>query len=477
MIEGETAGAVAYFLESARDNFSRFVPNVDDVFNVQKAIGVLNSDYWQRALSFTDVYNCMPQKRRDEWDKSIREYKCPDFEEETVRSTLGDLLSMRNQFLSERVDGIFRRLSGEHVTNSPMGFNQRMIMNYVFSSYGHADSSQCGAINDLRAVIAKFMGRDEPRWNSSNSALAHARNYSGQWQTWDGGALRVRAYKKGTCHLEVHPDMAWRLNCILANLYPMAIPSDQRKKPERRSNKDFKPLVRALPFAVLEILGSLKSDRRNPLVFNFDMYYRDKATKDIMKEVHRILEMIGGVRGGESVEFDYNPSDVIQEIARSGCIPDQKSHQFYPTPEALALEAIEMARIEPGSTCCEPSAGMGGIALHMPEDTVCVELSKLYCKVLAERGRTVINADFLEWSKTSGHFDYVVMNPPFADGRALLHLEAAAHITKKRITAILPASLHKKQLLPYWIGEWSEVKSNEFDGTGVSVAIYSAVRK
>ncbi|MDN8617161.1 hypothetical protein [Variovorax ginsengisoli] len=42
--------------------------------------------------------------------------------------------------------------------------------------------------------------------------------------------------------------------------------------------------------------------------------------------------------------------------------------------------------------------------------------------------------------------------------------------------AILPASMRGKDLLEGWEGEWSGVFSNEFAGTGVSVAIYAATR-
>lgn len=63
----------------------------------------------------------------------------------------------------------------------------------------------------------------------------------------------VRAYLKGTAHLEVHPEMAWRLNMILANLYPMAIPPQFRQKP-KRAPKDFVLMDNPLPFAVLSQL-------------------------------------------------------------------------------------------------------------------------------------------------------------------------------------------------------------------------------
>lgn len=89
-----------------------------------------------KALNMTDVYEYMPNNRRTEWNEQIREMKTPDFEEETVRPTIMELLNSRQQFFAERVDGIFRALSGDHVTNRPEGFGKRMILARVFNEYG-----------------------------------------------------------------------------------------------------------------------------------------------------------------------------------------------------------------------------------------------------------------------------------------------------------------------------------------------------
>ena len=224
--EEQYAGALHYFIEGNQSSRERWF-NIDKLFNVPGAMAKLNAASWSKALQLTDVLDCMPQKRRDEWFEQIRECKAPDFEEGMVRDTLLSLMASRATFFAERVDGIFRALSRDHVTNCPQGFGKRMILAYVFSDYG-GETSQAGQINDLRAVIAKFMGRDEPRWTSSRGMINVTRRHSGQWMNLDGGALRIRTYMKGTAHIEVHPDMAWRLNAVLASLHPLAIPAEFR---------------------------------------------------------------------------------------------------------------------------------------------------------------------------------------------------------------------------------------------------------
>lgn len=506
VVAGELGGVVHYFIDgnrSDRDNWHQ----LDKLFSPIGAIAALNASYWQRALGLTDVLDCMPQKRRDEWFDQIRNKKTPDFEEDVVRDTIGDLLSMRSKFFAERVDGIFRALSGDHVTNRPEGFGKRMIIAHVIDGYGSVEYRRVGCINDLRCVVAKFMGRDDLKYNATDDVIRAARRHNGQWMDVDGGALRIRVYSGvGTAHLEVHPDMAWRLNAILASLYPMAIPPKFREKPKRKP-KEHRLIQRPLPWGVVSVLGSIK-----------EYSYRDKEdfrgcyitvprtryigahsyTKEVTSQVEGVLESIGGVRvcpAGRLTywQFDYDPQSVLDEIICSGCVPDQKSHQFYPTPEGLAIEAVRLASIgaEAGMHWLEPSAGIGGIADHMPSQDAyvqCYEVSELHCSVLEAKGyrrtaganRSVSCLDFLDLSSQyrGGGYHRVVMNPPFSEGRWQAHLHAAANVVRQggRLVAILPASAKGKDLLPGWASEWHGPYENEFAGTSVSVVILVATR-
>lgn len=129
----EVSSALQYFLRgNGADSARGFVR---DLFDVEGAKGALLEDSWSNALNITDVYQYMPQKRRDEWHEQIRnplgakdrrtgeftQPPLPAFEGDTVRSTLQGLLHSRSQFFAERVDGIFSSLSRSHVTNRPEG--------------------------------------------------------------------------------------------------------------------------------------------------------------------------------------------------------------------------------------------------------------------------------------------------------------------------------------------------------------------
>lgn len=491
--------ALGYYIAGNREELRgvRCTPVTERMFRLDGAIKALNSAHWDKALRMTDVLDYLPAQRREDWFEQIEKMATPDFEEDTVRATLGTLLAQRMDFLAEKVDGIFRALSRTHVTNQPEGFSKRMILTGVTNDYGGYARQQTGHINDLRQVIAKFMNRDAPSYHASHRLVEIARaHHRGEWVDVDGGALRVRCYLNGNAHIEIHPDIAWRLNQILAHLHPAAIPSRFRTKPKKeRKVREHTLMDRPLPFAVLDLLDQMKEVRTapakdrwgevlsQPITQNknsLEFPYGDHS-KHVVAEASRVLEAVGGVRMRNNArswwEFDYPPDEVIKRIVVEGVIPDHKSHQFYPTPKALALRAVELAEIGADDSVLEPSAGTGGLADHIadPSKLVCVEVSPLHCAVLESKGYNVEQADFLKWG-AGRFFDRIVANPPFSEGRWQAHLEHAASMLSDggRLVAILPASAKGKDLLPGFNLTFDGPYSNEFSGTSVSVVIVVA---
>ena len=463
----EMQSAISYCMNGNREMFHRYIPEPSKIFNMESAQPALDAAYWQRALDLTDVLDYMPDAKRREWHEQIRAMNTPAFEEDTVRATLETLLSQRMDFLAEMVDGLFRGLSGEHVTNRPEAFGRRMIVDYVYGVFGMADR-KAGLIHDLRCIIAKFMGRGTPQWGGTMHLLEHLRKTTAVWHDVDGGAFRVRVYKKGTAHMEIHPEIASRLNQILAHLHPAAIPPRHRQKPSTKPTKHVL-MDRPLPFYVIEELREGRVDKSEE-GYKFRFGFKSEPDKHARAEAMMVLRSLGGAEAEGGAVFDYYPKDVIDEVMTSGAIPDQKAYQFYPTPSGLAEKLVDLAQVESGHKCLEPSAGNGAIADKVMADLQCVEVSALNCGVLKAKGHAVDQYDFLEWSP-GRTFDRVLMNPPFDRRRAKAHLEAAAKLLAPggRLVAILPLGLKDKDLLPgysvAWEGEYP------FPGTSITVAV------
>lgn len=472
---GGCTPVMEYFLSASQlGGNSRLT--AEKLFLCPPAIRALDADYWQRAMRLTDVLEYMPADKRNEWHTQIRDHKTPPFEPETVTATLRGLLAQRQAYFADRIDGIFSALSKEHITNNPAGFSKRFIISGVLNYNGHVDSYRCNFIHDLRAVIAIFSGRDAPFAHVTYQDLDRivTQRQFGEWHSFDGNAFRLRLYMKGTAHLEVNEALSWRLNGVLASLYPSAIPAEFRRKPvkTKKQPKEVELDLNLLSFKTLEILDAGHIDFNKRSIW----FHSVMPTPP----VERVLSYIGGVKkSASSWEFDYDITHVLYEIQRTGSLPEQRSHQYFPTPESVARYAVEFAGIKEGDQCLEPSAGQAGIAQFMPIDrTTCVEISPLHCTILESKGFQTICTDFLKW-QPSRIFQKIVMNPPYSDGRALAHLEHAASLLDRQgvLVCVLPESKKGLAMLPDFDHEWGESFHREFSGTGISVCVARLTRK
>lgn len=485
LMSGELGGAVPYFIQANSDDGRRGgLYSTEKLFDPEGAFKALDADYWRRALDLTGVRELMPQDMRGTWDEDIRQLKTPPFSAEWVESTITELLNSRQAFFNQKVDGIFRALSRTHVTNRPEGFGMRFILEYAYTgerTFGYPRDNFAGYMHDLRMVIAKFMGLPDPEWCTTHRLLSVVAR-DGKWNPIDGGTIRIRAYLKGTAHIEVHPDMAWRLNCILANLHPLAIPSQFREAPKRRS-REWATIQKPIASALRQHLDSvyLSASGRHATVGTASIHYGLREDKHLRAQVVEILEALGGVQSAQDRDdfhFGYDPSDALNHLVVIGTMPDEVTHQYYPTPDALAQRLVATLGPDDGiAHYLEPSAGRGAIAAHLPKDrTTCVEVADLNAIILRSKGFEVEQADFVHWAKRAPKFDRIAMNPPFSQGRAEAHLQAAAALLAPggRLSAILPASMHGKALIPGASEGWSEVIAGAFPGVSVAVAIYTA---
>lgn len=442
------------------------------LFDFDNAVKCLDSHYWSQVMNMTDVLECMPNDKRSEWNEQIRENKTVPFEKETVLSTVQYLLLSRESFVAEKVEGIFNKLSGRHKTNSPMAFRERMIIEYVMDKFHSINYDRVGYLHDLRTVIAKIQNRDEPKhWMTTEDINRIPKSNSfGEWFEFDGGAFKVRLYKAGTAHLEVHPEVANQLNRFLAMRNPTYIASKDRQESSKTKVIPLRNITVSVDVleTIRSVLGkwSLGSDR---------LFVSLSDNKQTKKEFIELIESIGGSVDGHYVCFDFDPTSVLSYVSRMGCVPDKKSYQFYPTTEQLSETMVRMLwPTRSWQTFLEPSAGQGGLALHLKDrDITCVEISDLNCEVLKSKGlKKVICQDFMTYP-VSNKFDSIIMNPPFADGQAVAHVKKAfKHLNPGgTLVACLPSSLKNKTIINNVDHRWSVTFEDQFEGTSVRVVI------
>lgn len=477
-----TLGVMNYFIDGARmaygPEFRYSIPG-----DTEAAKASLRIEFWNRLLSDAQVFDVMPTAKREKARAQFSGLDCPPFDESTVRPTLESLLASRSTYFAERVDGVFNGLSRTHITNSPSGFSKKMILANVFDQDGFLNAFKAGLISDLRGVVGRITGRGEPSEYATRKLLARIyQSALGRKVSIDGGAFTVVVYRVGTVHLEVAEEAAIELNSILARLYPLAIPAKFRTKPSKVKRPGrFDLQMQRLPMAVIDLLTSL--ERRGDY---YNCYVYSKA-KDVIAQTIQVLEDVGASvktspdKNYLNAKFDFDPTEVIDQLIYSGVVPEKVAYQWYPTRSEIGQEAARILDARPGHRCCEPQAGTGDLAQFLPlESTVCIELAHVRAKVLAAKGYQVVQTDFLAWvdQNPAERFDRILMNPPFSCGRASAHLYAASKTLADngRLVAILPASMINTTPLDGFNHTWSGVFEDQFEGTAVSVAILSAER-
>lgn len=200
------------------------------------------------------------------------------------------------------------------------------------------------------------------------------------------------------------------------------------------------------------------------------------ARKDY-EAVNKVLTLMGGKwnKSAKAHVFDRDPASVLEETIRTGSILDEKkAFQFFETPDHVVDELMELAKIEPGHESLEPSAGRGVISLRMLQCTrmvTVVEAHQERAEILRTHGYLAVNCgDFLQ---ESGHFDRIVMNPPFSMQQDIRHISHAVRMLKRggRLVAICcNGSRQNDQLRPSAV-HWKVLPAGTFKDTAVTTAI------
>ena len=464
------------------------------------------AEYWKKVTDMTNVLLIMPASRREEWREQFIEGKretiktdrtgyqmkvkefvgVPEFKAETVIPTMVNLLNDRHKYLSERVYGLFKALSPAHKTNKTNGFSERLIIASCVSEFWRDSVSvnyrKEDYIDDLRVMLHFFAHKEFITINRTTEMLSAAYRandcQTGDWINVDGNLMRVKMFKNGNVHFEIHPDVAWKLNEVLAYSMPTAIPAPYRKAPTTKAPKDFGYIQKTVSAKTRMLIR----DRRHNSV-NETWYFSDSSLqKTEMQDFERTLNFIGGVKVRGSWKFPYEPTSTFDSIVSMGLIPEVKSHQFYPTPAPIAQYVAQILKCQPTDQVLDPDAGRGDLVAYLdvpPENITSVEISPLFCDILGSKGFNVYNKDFLVWSKefiAAPGYDKIAINPPYSEGRAKEHtLAALNHLNEKGImAAVLPAGYKPEE----WIGsEFACAKSErefagEFEDTGITVAIF-----
>lgn len=432
---------------------------------IEDAIKELDVEYWGNMFKVFGFNDLLAANERGKWKDLIYNRKVPEFSPSNVIATAEEYYYKSQELFNAKVDCVFQSLSRNHVTNQPEGFWKRMIFSWSRGSNSY------GSTNDIFVDFIWCCNTILGRENISNELyqIAHYIERSlpktGKWFWVAGNLFKIRAYLNGNFHIEIHPDMVWRLNEKLAEYSgnTKAIPAKFRRKPTRSYDapKLFNHYFQ--PSTLTEL--SLAKQLDGCILFDSSCLPN--------KELCSLLESIGGVcKSKHEYTFDYDYQPIIDSILENGCVPDNVAYQIYPTPPLLAERLVKEANIKPHHQLLEPSAGLGNLVKLASEKTnniTAVEISEFRHSILKQFVDDAHCADFMVWENPYG-FDRIVMNPPFTKGQAAAHIQRASRMLNKGgiLVSIVPSGFAHDIGCQYSL---SEPISNQFKHTSIEVRI------
>jgi len=176
--------------------------------------------------------------------------------------------------------------------------------------------------------------------------------------------------------------------------------------------------------------------------------------RKLYERTNKVLEAAGGKwnRSKKAHIFDSDASDRIEQIILTGDVVVPKDEfEFFPTPEIVARQVIDLADIRDGAMVLEPSAGRGALAVpaQAAASGVAVDMYDLMpanCDALAELNLPLSGVaapcNFLDIVPTP-IYDRVVMNPPFGKQADIKHVLHALKFLKSggRLVSVMAAGV------------------------------------
>lgn len=202
--------------------------------------------------------------------------------------------------------------------------------------------------------------------------------------------------------------------------------------------------------SVLQVLGAATVEG------NLVRLNSGQLPRDLYLTVDKLLKSMGSHwnRKLQGHVFAADPSPMLEQLLSTGYVTKPDNFGEFFTPEPLAMEVIELAKLEPGMRLLEPNAG-GGSLLRPASEIVgiescfAVELQPHLVQKLNADGFTCYEGNFLSqrhWGP-SMLFDRALMNPPFAGQADIDHvLHAWSMLARRgRLVAIMSAGVQFRQ--------------------------------
>lgn len=239
-----------------------------------EAIREIDSGIWAKLLLESGIRSFMASADRDKWDTNIINNDVPELTLDNVTSTFKALYAQRGEMFVDGVVAVFRSLSWDHKTNSPMAFGKKIILANLWTDKGmFLNSRRCDVLDDLLRAMCVLDGKPEPDVRNGMRNRIHLADRPADY--WDDalgrrvqpegsdvledGYFTVKWFKKtGTAHVVFkRQDLVDKMNMVLGSRFPDAIATDIRN-PVHRPKPAPAPGKRSISPAALTALRAAR---------------------------------------------------------------------------------------------------------------------------------------------------------------------------------------------------------------------------
>lgn len=202
--------------------------------DVDMVMARIDAHLWHKLLGLSGLVTLMDAKARCEWDKVVDSGKAPPLNAANVRSTFDALFATKGDMFERGVVNVFRRLSWDYKTNTPVMFGKRLVLTWICDNWNgialRYESSR--DLDDLRRVMCVLDGEPAPGANQSLYRVVGSDLTQGPVEVGPNVECRgdayfsIKGFKNGNCHLTfLRQDLVDKMNRILAKHNPSALPA------------------------------------------------------------------------------------------------------------------------------------------------------------------------------------------------------------------------------------------------------------
>lgn len=202
----------------------------NDPDGLTHTLRVLDGKIWSYLLEQSGLRSFLDATAREQWRKALETDEVPEVTQANIEATFAALYSSRGDMFERGIVELFRNLSWDYKTNSPVKLGRKLVLRHVVDGLGGRwdwatpSFTGCDRLDDLIRVMSILDNKPEPDHRLGAYHCLKAAGFPQAGQV-DLNYFTLRGYKNGNGHLSfVRADLVDAMNKIIARHYPNALP-------------------------------------------------------------------------------------------------------------------------------------------------------------------------------------------------------------------------------------------------------------